>query len=66
MKTKKYHATDVLVADATREQVAQQEIDSFLKALYSYPDRFANQPDLSFQQYLLSLPSPSHAPSRNK
>ncbi len=62
MKTKKYHGTDV----QPPEETSQQEIDSFLKALYSYPDRFANQPDLSFQQYLLSLPSPSHAPSRNK
>lgn len=63
MKTKKYHGTDV---QHPKETSQQQEIDSFLKALYSYPDRFANQPDLSFQQYLLSMPSPPHAPSRNK
>jgi hypothetical protein len=63
MKTKKYHATDVQQAKGTSPQ---QEIDSFLKALYSYPDRFAHQPDLSFQQYLLSIPSPPDAPSRDK
>lgn len=63
MKTKKYHGTDVQHPQGTAQQ---QEIDSFLKALYSYPDRFANQPDLSFQQYLLSMPSLPLAPSRNK
>lgn len=62
MKTKKYHATDVQPPKGT----SQQEIDSFLRALYSYPDRFANQPDLSFQQYLLSIPSPPDVHSRNK
>jgi hypothetical protein len=63
MKTKKYHATDVQHPKGTSQH---QEIDSFLRALYSYPERFANQPDLSFQQYLLSIPSPSDAPSREK
>ena len=63
MKTKKYHATDVQHPRGTSQQ---HEIDSFLKALYSYPDRFANQPDLSFQQYLLSIPSQTDLPSRDK
>ncbi|HEV8046371.1 MAG TPA: hypothetical protein VGP35_01485 [Terriglobales bacterium] len=63
MKTKKYHTIDVQHPKGTSPQ---PEIDSFLKALYSYPERFANQPDLSFQQYLLSIPSPSDAPSREK
>ena len=63
MKTKKYHATDAQHSKGTSQQ---QEIDSFLRALYSYPDRFANQPDLSFQQYLLSIPSPPDVHSRNK
>jgi hypothetical protein len=55
MKTKKYHVTDVLVADATRVQDAQREIDSFLRALRSYPDRFAREPYLSFEQHLSSI-----------
>jgi hypothetical protein len=66
MKTKKYHATDVLVADATREQVAQQEIDSFLWALRSYPDRFAREPYLSFQQHLSSIVTAAHQSSTDK
>ncbi len=63
MKTKKYHAIDVQYPKGTSQQ---QEIDSFLRALYSYPERFAIQPDLSFQQYLLSIPSPPDVPSREK
>lgn len=64
MKTKKYRATTV---QHPKEMLQQQhEIDSFLKALYSYPDRFAHQPDLSFQQYLLSIPSLPDLPSRDK
>lgn len=64
MKTKKHHATDVQQPHARATQ--QQDIDSFLRALYSYPDRFAHQPDLSFQQYLLSIPSPPDTQSTDK
>ena len=63
MKTKKYRATDV---QQPKGAAQQQDIDSFLRALYSYPDRFAHQPDLSFQQYLLSIPSPPDTHSRDK
>lgn len=63
MKTKKYHAHEVQHPKVTSHQ---KEIDSFLRALYSYPDRFAHQPDLSFQQYLLSIPSPPDPPGRDK
>jgi hypothetical protein len=54
MKTKRNHAIDLGVAD-TREGDAQREIDSFLRALSSYPDRFAREPYLSFQQHLSSI-----------
>jgi hypothetical protein len=39
--------------DADRE--AQTEIQSFLKALDSYPNRFALEPRVSFEQHLRSL-----------
>jgi hypothetical protein len=55
MKIKRHHATDLPVSDATREHEVQQEIDSFLRALSSYPDRFAREPSLSFQQHLSSI-----------
>jgi len=66
MKTKKHHATDVYVAKSTREHEAQQEIDSFLRALHSYPDRFAREPYLSFQQHLSSIVTADHPPSTDE
>jgi hypothetical protein len=60
MKAKRHHATDLTVSDAVREHEAQQEIDSFLRALNSYPDRFAREPYLSFQQHLSSIVTAAH------
>jgi hypothetical protein len=54
MKTKKHQATALGVSDAAREGEVQREIDSFLRAVSSYPDRFAREP-LSFQQHLSSV-----------
>jgi len=34
---------------------ARQEIDHFLQALNSYPDRFAHDPCLSFEKHLFSI-----------
>jgi hypothetical protein len=65
MKTKRNHATDLGVAD-TREGDAQREIDSFLRALSSYPDRFAREPYLSFQQHLSSIVTAAHAPGTDE
>jgi hypothetical protein len=61
MKTKKRHATDLCVANFTRDQDAEQEIDSFLRALRSYPDRFVREPSLSFRQHLSSIVTAAHA-----
>jgi len=55
MRTKKHHIADLCVADARQEQEGEQEIDTFLRALRSYPDRFAREPYLSFQQHLSSI-----------
>ena len=40
---------------AARKRDVQHEIKSFLSALVSYPDRFAVEPDLSFEQHLFRL-----------
>ena len=40
---------------AARVRDAQYEIKSFLSALVSYQDRFAVEPDLSFEQHLFQL-----------
>lgn len=33
----------------------QQEVDNFLRAISSYPDRFARDPGVSFEQHLGSI-----------
>lgn len=60
MKSKKLSTQTSHVLDAARERDVQQEIDSFLRALSSYPDRFAHKPHLSFQQHLSSIVSATH------
>jgi hypothetical protein len=34
-----------------QDKETQQEIQSFLRALRTYPDRFAREPRLSFEQH---------------
>ena len=59
-------ATALRVSDAAREHEVQREIDSFLQALSSYPDRFAREPYLSFQQHLSSIVTEAHPPSTDE
>jgi hypothetical protein len=54
MKTAKVHPMEHAMHIA-REYEAQQEIRNFLWAMSSYPDRFAQNPALSFQQHLNSV-----------
>jgi hypothetical protein len=37
------------------DQTAYNEVESFLRALESYPERFANDPKLSFEQYFVRV-----------
>src|SRR5713226_3698962 len=55
MKNSKRRPSASGVGRAARERDAQQEIKSFLSALASYPERFALEPDLSFEQHLFHL-----------
>ena len=55
MKIKRHQATDLRVSDVERENEVQREIDSFIRAVNSYPDRFAREPYLSFQQHLSNI-----------
>jgi len=55
MSSKKYRPMVTGVSDATRDREVQQEIDNFLRALSSYPDRFAHEPQLSFEQHLFRI-----------
>jgi hypothetical protein len=47
------------------EQV-RLEIQSFLQALESYPDRAAKEPNLTFEQHLYALVSPGQAVPRRR
>jgi hypothetical protein len=62
MKSKRRDAIGLRVSDSARESEVQQEIDSFLRAIRSYPDRFAREPYLSFQQHLSSIVTTTHSP----
>ena len=66
MNTKKQDVTALRVSEAAREHEVQREIDSFLRALSSYPDRFAREPYLSFQQHLSSIVTEAHPPSTDE
>jgi hypothetical protein len=43
------------LSDASRERDVKQEIENFLNALSSYPDRFAQEPQLSFHEHLFDI-----------
>ena len=43
MKTQKYEPESLSVVEATRRREVQQEIENYLLALSSYPERFADE-----------------------
>jgi len=54
----------------TNEQV-RREMQNFLQALDSYPDRFAREPEISFEEHCSSLieaaaPAPSRRTSNSR
>lgn len=55
MKSQKYQPGNLSVAETIRRQEVQQEIDNYLRALSSYPERFADDPYVSFEQHLYSM-----------
>ena len=55
MKTSKHRPMDLGLCDSARQREVQQEIEDFRKALTSYPDHFARDPRLSFEEHLFSL-----------
>jgi len=54
MRTKKYQST-LNALDTNQSCDVQQEIDNFLRALHSYPESFAHNPQLSFEQHLFRV-----------
>ena len=66
MKTHKYQPESVSAGEATRRRDVQQEIDNYLRALSSYPDRFAQDPCVSFEQHLFSMMAAGHTSMRGE
>ena len=55
MKKSKRRPSTPGLGRAARERDVKHEIKSFLSALISYQDRFAHEPDLSFEKHLFQL-----------
>jgi hypothetical protein len=55
MKTNSSGALATGVTDKAYQRGMRREIDRFLRAVSSYPDRFAREPHLSFQQHFSSI-----------
>jgi hypothetical protein len=62
MKGKTHRAGDAAGATSHRQSDTQREIRNFMRALnsYPYPERFADNPYLSFEQHLFRVASTSH------
>jgi hypothetical protein len=55
MKSRKRRTVGSSLAARSCELQARREIKNFLRALSSYPDRFARDPYLSFEQHLFAI-----------
>jgi hypothetical protein len=52
MMSRQHRAPARVLSDAAREREVRGEIENFLNALSSYPDRFARDPYVSFEEHL--------------
>lgn len=48
------------------ESELRREVDNFIRAIKSYPDRFAKDPLLSFQRHLASITAESQARAEHR
>jgi hypothetical protein len=55
MKGNKTSPVRSISTPAARRPEVQQEINNYLTALASYPERFAREPGLSFEQHFFSI-----------
>jgi hypothetical protein len=55
MNKRRYRPIIVGTNDAAWERQVKQEIETYLTALQSYPERFADDPCISFEQHLFSI-----------
>jgi hypothetical protein len=55
MKANRHRTIIAASPNSRRQDGTQREIRNFLRALSSYPERFADNPCLSFEQHLFSI-----------
>ena len=55
MSTKKNQPSRTEVFRSSAAVEGKEDIDNFLRALSSYPDHFAREPHLSFEQHMFSI-----------
>jgi hypothetical protein len=61
MRNTKRRSVVVELSGQSRTREVEREIKTFLNALNSYPDRFAREPYLSFEQHLFSIAAAAEA-----
>lgn len=66
MKIEKYQPENLSVVETIRRREVQQEIENYLLALSSYPQHFAQDPCVSFEQYLYSMMAAGHTSGRGE
>jgi hypothetical protein len=62
---KNYHSR-VRVNRVSGNKQVRRELKKFLQALDSYPDRFAKNPKISFEQHLRSLAQSANSHTRRE
>jgi hypothetical protein len=55
MRSDQVQAAAASLAEVKLRCKAEQEIQNFLKAINSYPERFAQDPQLSFEDHLFTI-----------
>ena len=62
MRHNKVEAIGYTLAEAKQHYKAEVEVQNFLKAINSYAERFAQNPELSFEDHLFTITAQSEVP----
>jgi hypothetical protein len=62
MRSNKIQTVTPSLSAVKQEYQAEKEIQNFLKAMHSYPERFAQNPALSFEDHLFTITAQSEQP----
>ena len=62
MRHNKVEAIGYTLAEAKQHYQAEVEVQNFLRAINSYAERFAQNPELSFEDHLFTITAPSESP----